>query len=119
MLCPWRTQGEEAAGHKSLTSAMKGWKGVQGSVLQGLLSQARGGGLSAECVGVSVMGFFVGFLLRTMSIERYLDPDLTLVMVLSKGRSKPDSNTGLKRVKLGGRRETSTTALTRDGDDGA
>lgn len=73
------------------------------------------GDLSAECVRVSVVGCFVGVLLRTMSIERYLDPNLTSVMVLSKGRSKPDSNKRLKGVKMGGGRETTT--LTRDGDD--
>lgn len=38
--------------------------------------------------------------MRTVSVERCLDPNLTSVMVLSKGRSKAESN---KRVKLGGR----------------
>lgn len=50
----------------------------------------------------SLLGYqwpvFVGLLLRKISVERCLGPNLISVMVLSKGRSKADYN---KEVKLG------------------
>lgn len=50
-------------------------------------------------------GVFVGFLLRRMSVEGRLGPSQTSVMVLSKRRSKADSNKVLKRVKIGAKQE--------------
>lgn len=50
----------------------------------------------------SLLGYqwpvFVGLLLRKISVERCLGPNLISVMVLRKGRSKADYN---KEVKLG------------------
>lgn len=46
----------------------------------------------------------MGFLLRTMSVERCLDSDLTSVMVLSKGRSKAESNKERSEAWCGCRR---------------
>lgn len=45
--------------------------------------------LSAECIGVSVVGYLC-FLLRRMSIEKCLGTNLTSSMVLSKGSSKAE-----------------------------
>lgn len=68
----------------------------------------------------SLLGYqrwvFVDFLLRKISVERCLGPNLISVMILRKGSSKADYN---KEVKLGRGREASTKALTRGGDDSA
>lgn len=62
--------------------------------VQGLVSQPGGVNLSAEYIGVSLVGFGGHFLLRR--IRKCLGPNLTSVMVLGKGGSEADSNQGFK-----------------------
>lgn len=78
----------KALQHKLLKSVMEGRLERCGD--QGLASPAGGDELSAECIGGQCWGF-VCSLLRGMSVERCLGPNLTSVTVLSKFRSKADS----------------------------
>lgn len=81
------TFGErKALQHKLLKSVMEGR--LERCRDQGL--ESPGDELSAECIGGQCWGF-VCFLLRGMSVERCLGPNLTSVTILSNGRSKADS----------------------------